>query len=65
MKRLTKNIIIYLLIFAVVLAAAAFYGGAGKGTYKQVKFSTMSNYLEKEKVSEITIAENKITAKIG
>ena len=25
----------------------------------------MSNYLEKEKVSEITIAENKITAKIG
>ncbi|MGN0733880.1 MAG: ATP-dependent zinc metalloprotease FtsH [Emergencia sp.] len=65
MKRLTKNIIIYLLIFAVVLAAAAFYGGNGKGTYKQVKFSTMSNYLEKEKVSEITIADNKITAKIG
>ena len=65
MKRLTKNIIIYLLIFAVVLGAAAFYGGAGKGTYKQVKFSTLTNYLEKEKVSEIEIAENKITAKIG
>ena len=65
MKRLTKNIIIYLLIFAVVLGAAAFYGGVGKGTYKQVKFSTLTNYLEKEKVSEIEIAENKITAKIG
>ena len=64
MKKLTKNIIMYLIIFAVVLGAAAFYGGGAQNSYKQVKFSTMTNYLEKEKVSEITIEENKITAKI-
>lgn len=64
MKRLTKNILIYLLIFSVVLGAASFYGGMGQGAYKQVKFSTMANYLEKEKVSEVSISDNKITAKI-
>ena len=46
MKKFVKNISIYLVIFALVLAAAFFYKGGGSAEYKQVKFSTLSNYLE-------------------
>ena len=64
MKRFAKNIVIYLVIFAVVLAVAMFYkGGAGMST-QEVKYSTMIHYLEQGKVSEVTISENKVTGKI-
>ena len=64
MKRFAKNIVIYLVIFAVVLAVAMFYkGGAGSST-QQVKYSTMIHYMEKGQVSEVTISDNKVTAKI-
>lgn len=64
MKKFAKNVSIYLIIFALVLAAAFFYKGAD-GEYKQVKFSTFANYLEQEKISEITIDGNKLTGKVG
>ena len=64
MKRFTKNIVIYLVIFAIVLAVAMFYkGGVGSST-QEVKYSTMIHYLEKGQVSEVTISDNKVTAKI-
>ena len=56
MKRFAKNIVIYLVIFAVVLAVAMFYkGGAGMST-QEVKYSTMIHYLEQGKVSEVSIS---------
>ncbi|SCJ99473.1 ATP-dependent zinc metalloprotease FtsH [uncultured Eubacterium sp.] len=65
MKKFAKNISIYLVIFALVLAAAFFYNGSGGAEYKQVKFSTLANYLEQEKITEIEIEDTKITGKIG
>ena len=65
MKKFAKNISIYLVIFALVLAAAFFYNGSGGSEYKLVKFSTLTNYLEQEKITEIKIEDTKITGKIG
>lgn len=65
MKKFVKNISIYLVIFGLVLAAAFFYKGGGSAEYKQVKFSTLSNYLESGRVTEIEIEDRKITAQIG
>ncbi len=65
MKKFAKNISIYLVIFALVLAAAFFYNGSGSAEYKQVKFSTLTNYLDQEKITEIEIEDTKITGKIG
>ena len=65
MKKFAKNLSIYLVIFALVLAAAFAYKGGGNAEYKQVKFSTLVSYLEKEQVSEIKIEDSKITAKLG
>ena len=65
MKKFAKNISIYLVIFALVLAAAFFYKGDNGADYKQVKFSTFANYLEQEKISELTIEDTKLTGKIG
>jgi len=65
LKKFAKNISLYLIIFALILTAAVFYNGEGNATYKQVKYSQMKDYLQQEKVSEITIEDNKITAKIG
>ncbi len=53
------------MIFALVLAAAFFYNGSGGSEYKLVKFSTLTNYLEQEKITEIKIEDTKITGKIG
>ena len=65
MKKFAKNLSIYLVIFALVLAAAFAYKGGSGAEYKQVKFSTLVSYLEKEQVSEIKIEDSKITAKLG
>ena len=41
------------------------YNGSGGSEYKLVKFSTLTNYLEQEKITEIKIEDTKITGKIG
>lgn len=64
MKKFAKNVSIYLVVFALVLAAAAFFRGGGNAEYKQVKFSTLVNHLAQEKVTEIEIDDTKITAKL-
>ena len=65
MKKFAKNISLYLIIFAGILLAAAYYNGDSNATYKQVKYSEMKTYLQQEQVTEIQLEDNKITAKIG
>ncbi len=65
MRKFAKNISIYLVIFALVLAAAFFYRGDNGAEYRQVKFSTFVKYLEQERITEITIEDTELTGKIG
>ncbi|MBR5315768.1 MAG: ATP-dependent zinc metalloprotease FtsH [Firmicutes bacterium] len=65
LKKFAKNISLYLIIFAGILLAAAYYNGDSNATYKQVKYSEMKTYLQQEQVTEIQLEDNKITAKIG
>ena len=65
MKIIAKNISIYLLIFVLILTVAVFYNPNGGGSVKQVKYSTMTQYLEQGKVSAVTIKDTKITAKLS
>ncbi|WP_305146580.1 ATP-dependent zinc metalloprotease FtsH [Anaerovorax odorimutans] len=63
MKRLSKNIGIYLIIFGLVLAMAWFYSsGSDKDAEKEVSFSTMAEYAADSQISEINITETKISA---
>ncbi len=65
MKKFSKNITIYFLIFALVLLAAFFYQGSGNAEYKRVKFSTFANYLEDGKISQVNFTDTKLTGKIS
>ena len=65
MKRFTKNIIIYLVIFGLVLGAAVMYRGGSGHSAEKVKYSTMVQYLSQGKVSEVNISDSKVTARIG
>ncbi|MCQ4636167.1 ATP-dependent zinc metalloprotease FtsH [Anaerovorax odorimutans] len=63
LKRLSKNIGIYLIIFGLVLAMAWFYSsGSDKDAEKEVSFSTMAEYAADSQISEINITETKISA---
>jgi len=64
LKKFAKNISIYLLVFVLILTAAVFYK-PNSGSTKQVKYSTMTEYLEQGKVSAVTIKDTKITAKLS
>ena len=61
MKKFAKTIGIYIVIFAVVVAFAAFFRGSQGTQIKKVKFSTMVEYLQKEEISEVNITNTKIT----
>ena len=65
MKKHSKNITIYFLIFALVLLAAFFYQDAGNAEFKRVKFSTFANYLEDGKIEEVNFTDTKITGKLS
>lgn len=63
MKRFTKNFGIYLMIFVLVLAAAALYKGVdGKHKNKEVKFSTFATHLEDGNYKKINITDRKLVA---
>ena len=63
MKRLSKNIGIYLIIFGLVLAMAWFYQSGGDGEEeKEISFSRMAEYAAENQISEINITETKISA---
>ena len=62
MKKFTKNVSIYLVIFAIVLCAAFFYKGSGTSTtLTKVTFSQFANYLDGQKFVKINITNTKLT----
>ncbi len=66
MKRFTKNIAIYLLIFGVVLLGAAFFKTGNSANNKKVTYSTMVEYFKDGKITEVNIGTDyKVTGKIG
>ncbi len=62
--RLGKNIIIYLLIFAIVLGFFWFFNSDGDQGMKQIKTSTMISHLKANEVESINVTETKLTAKL-
>lgn len=67
MKRFTKNLIVYIVLFAVVLGVAGVYRGMNNdGTeVKKVALSTFIEYLEDEKIKEINVTDTKLTGKLN
>ena len=65
MRRFTKSIIIYTLVFAVVLGVAIMYRSMAEGDSRRIAFSTMTEYLEAGKIKEINITGTKITGKLS
>ncbi|MGE9896723.1 ATP-dependent zinc metalloprotease FtsH [Anaerovoracaceae bacterium SGI.195] len=63
LKKFSKNLIIYVVICFIILGMASYFKN-GDSTEKQVPFSTMVKYLEKEQVVAIDISERKIRAQI-
>lgn len=65
MKKVSKNIGIYLAIFAVVIAMAFLYdGGSDKSKPTEISFSKMTQYAAAEKIEEINITDTTINAKL-
>ena len=62
--RLGKNIIIYIVIFALVLGFFWFFGGEKDAGMKQVKTSTMVSYLKSGDVESINVTDTKLTAQL-
>jgi len=67
-KRFTKNIIIYVIIFAVVLVAATAYRGMNDSQAVQVRevpLSQFVQYLQNEAISEINVTDTRLTGKLS
>ena len=62
MKKVTKNIGIYVIIFGLVLAMVWFYNSDAPKEEKEIKTSTMIHYLKDKKVESINVTETKMTA---
>lgn len=68
MKRFTKNIIIYVIIFAIVLVVATAYRGMNDSQSVQVRevpLSTFVKYLQDESISEINVTDTRLTGKLS
>ena len=65
LRRFTKSIIIYTLVFAVVLGVAIMYRSMAEGDSRRIAFSTMTEYLDAGKIKEINITGTKITGKLS
>ncbi|WP_027400186.1 ATP-dependent zinc metalloprotease FtsH [Anaerovorax odorimutans] len=61
MKRNFKNLGIYIIIFAIVLAVAWFYQGSKQQEVKEIAYSDFASYLNQEKVKEITIVDTTLS----
>lgn len=64
MKQFARNLTIYVLIFALVLAVAGFYNKMPKTEIKEVEFSALVEQLEKENVKSVQIEDNQIKAEL-
>ena len=65
MRKFTKSLIIYTLVFAVVLGVALMYRSVSQADTRRIAFSTMTEYLEAGKIKEINITGTKITGKLS
>ena len=65
MKKVTKNIGIYVIIFGLVLAMVWFYNSDAPKEEKEIKTSTMIHYLQDKKVESINVMETKMTAELN
>ncbi|MBR6472959.1 MAG: ATP-dependent zinc metalloprotease FtsH [Firmicutes bacterium] len=67
MKRFSKNLTVYLLLFAVVFGVAFFFNDAKTAQIKQteIELSKFINYLEREKISEVEISGVTIKGKVA
>ena len=61
---LKKNLVVYVLIFALVLGFFWFFSGDKEGGMKQIKTSTMVNHLKDNEVESINVTETKLTAQL-
>jgi len=64
LKRFSKNITIYIIIFALVLGFFYFFSGDKEPDMKQIKTSTMITHLKQNEVESITVADTKLTAEL-
>ena len=64
MKKFTKNIGIYVIIFGLLLAMVVFYNSNTQEEEKEIKTSTMVHYLQDKNVESINVTETKLTAKL-
>lgn len=64
MKKLTKNIGVYLIIFALVIAMVWFYTNGTPKDEKEIKISTMIEYLQDKKVESVQVEDTKVTARL-
>lgn len=62
MKKFTKNMGIYLMIFVMVLAMAWFYQGTPKETVSEEAFSKFVSQLQKEQVKSLNVTDRTIEA---
>ncbi len=62
MKKVTKSIGIYVIIFGLVLAMVWFYNSDAPKEEKEIKTSTMIHYLKDNKVESINVTDTKMTA---
>ena len=65
LKKFTKSLLIYVLIFSVVLGIAMMYRVLSKADTRRIAFSTMTSYLQDGKIKEINITGTKITGKLS
>ena len=61
LKRASKNIGIYLLIFGLVLGMAYFYNKAPSSEVKEVTFTTFTNHVREKDFTKVNIDEMKLT----
>lgn len=64
MRKFTRNIGIYIIIFGLLLAMVAFYNSNTQEDQKEIKTSTMVQHLKEKDVETINVTETKLTAKL-
>ncbi len=67
MKRFSKNLVVYLVLFAIVFGVAFFFNDSRATQVKQteIELSKFVNYLEREKISEVEINGVMLKGKIS
>ena len=67
MKRFSKNLTIYILLFAIVFGVAYFFNGQQNTEIKttEIELSKFISYLDREMISEVEVNGVMVTGKTG